>query len=101
MNCEAQGKTTLLFTKIPFFQGKTLNRQKCWIFSEVIVVAFECEECGYKNNELQPAGKLKDQGQNIVLTCIKPEVGIVYGAWINLFLIGFEQRCCEIRALYS
>jgi zinc finger protein len=60
MNCEAQGKTTLLFTRIPFFQ-------------EVIVVAFECEECGYKNNELQPAGKLKDQGQNLVLTCIKAE----------------------------
>jgi len=60
MNCHEQGKTTLLFTKIPFFQ-------------EVIVVAFECEHCGYKNNELQPAGQLKDQGIKITLNLIKAE----------------------------
>jgi len=74
MNCEQQGKTTLLFTKIPFFQGKNLTILNLSIFTEVIVVAFECEHCGYKNNELQPAGKLRDQGVLITLKCIKPGV---------------------------
>jgi len=43
MSCGKNGKTTLLLTKIPFFQ-------------EVVVVSFSCDECGFKNSELQPAG---------------------------------------------
>lgn len=39
VNCEQNGKTTILLTKIP-------------MFSDIIIVAFECENCGYKNSEV-------------------------------------------------
>jgi len=49
VNCEDNGNTTILLTKIPFFQ-------------EVILMSFYCEHCGYKNSEVQTGGKLKDRG---------------------------------------
>ena len=52
-NCEKQGKTTMLMTKIPFFR-------------EVILVSFCCDECGERNNEVQFAGKLADFGVDIM-----------------------------------
>ena len=42
-------------TKIPHFQ-------------EVVVTAFECPHCGYRNNELQSASTLADKGMKI--TCL-------------------------------
>ena len=38
-----QGMTRLLLTKIPFYR-------------EIILMSFECEHCGFKNNEVQTAG---------------------------------------------
>lgn len=55
LNCEAQGITRLFLTKIPFFR-------------EVIVSSFTCEECGYKNAELQPGGRIQDRGVSYKLT---------------------------------
>jgi len=42
MACGDQGKTRLLLTRIPFFR-------------DVIIMAFECEVCGFRNSEIQPA----------------------------------------------
>ncbi|XP_076457372.1 zinc finger protein ZPR1-like [Babylonia areolata] len=47
VSCEKQGVTRLFLTKIPFFR-------------EVIVSSFSCDECGYRNAELQPAGRIQD-----------------------------------------
>ena len=52
VNCEQNGTTTLLLTKIPFFR-------------EVILASFLCDHCGYRNNEVQFAGKLPDYGVSI------------------------------------
>lgn len=49
MNCEKNGTTRLLFIKIPFFR-------------EVILMSFECPECGYKSTEIQPGTALADTG---------------------------------------
>ncbi|GJJ11412.1 hypothetical protein Clacol_005645 [Clathrus columnatus] len=49
MSCGQQGITRMLLTKIPFFH-------------EVIVMSFRCGSCGDSNNEIQPAGAVKDQG---------------------------------------
>ncbi len=49
MNCEKNGTTRLLFTKIPFFR-------------EIILMSFECPECGYKSTEIQPGSALADTG---------------------------------------
>ena len=60
VNCEEQGTTRLLLTKIPFFQ-------------EVILMSFSCENCGYTNSELQPGGQLKDKGSRINLRLTYPK----------------------------
>ncbi|KAK4695919.1 zinc finger protein, partial [Lecanoromycetidae sp. Uapishka_2] len=49
MNCHKDGVTRLLFTKIPFFR-------------EIVLMSFYCEHCGLKNNEVQPAGEIQQQG---------------------------------------
>ena len=39
---------------------------------EIIVSSFECEECGFKNNEIQFGGKLGDFGVKYHLTVVNP-----------------------------
>ncbi|KAB0804167.1 hypothetical protein PPYR_01137 [Photinus pyralis] len=54
MNCQANGTTRLLLTKIPFYK-------------EIVLMSFSCDECGYANNEIQPGGQLPDKGIQITL----------------------------------
>lgn len=54
MNCGDNGITRLLLTKIPFYK-------------EVIVMSFDCEKCGFANNEIQSGGKIEEKGKRIVL----------------------------------
>ncbi|KAL2160394.1 hypothetical protein VTH06DRAFT_1567 [Thermothelomyces fergusii] len=49
MNCEENGTTRLLLTKIPYFR-------------EVIIMSFSCDKCGFANNEIQPAGTFQLKG---------------------------------------
>ncbi|KAF8327180.1 zf-ZPR1-domain-containing protein [Cantharellus anzutake] len=49
MSCGQQGITRMLLTSIPYFR-------------EIIVLSFQCEHCGFSNNEVQPAGSYKEQG---------------------------------------
>jgi zinc finger protein len=55
MSCEENGTTRLLLTKIPHFK-------------EVIIMAFECPHCGFKNNEIQSASVIAPQGQTQILS---------------------------------
>ena len=70
VNCEDNGITRLLFTKIPFFK-------------EVILMSFECEHCGYKSTEIQPGNALSDTG-------ITYEVKVVSARVILPLNIGYE-----------
>jgi len=54
MSCGDNGMTKLLLTKIPFYK-------------EVVLMSFECEKCGYRNNEVQSGGKIDEKGVRIVL----------------------------------
>lgn len=54
VNCEQNGTTRLLLTKIPFFR-------------EVIIMSFSCPHCGLKNSEIQPAGQIQEKGSKYVL----------------------------------
>jgi zinc finger protein len=49
MNCNENGITKLLLTKIPHFK-------------EVVIMAFECPHCGFKNNEIQSASAVAVHG---------------------------------------
>lgn len=44
----------MLLTKIPFYK-------------DVVIMSFDCEHCGYQNNELQSGGKIAEQGIEITL----------------------------------
>jgi zinc finger protein len=60
MNCEKNGKTTILLTKIPFFR-------------EIIISSFYCDECGFRNNEVQFGGKLPDFGVQMLFRVMRRE----------------------------
>ena len=53
-SCEGQGMTRLLLCSIPFFK-------------DIVVMSFSCDNCGYKNNEVQSAGSLAEKGIKITL----------------------------------
>ncbi|KAF2149069.1 zf-ZPR1-domain-containing protein [Myriangium duriaei CBS 260.36] len=49
MNCHENGTTKLLLTKIPFFK-------------EIIIMSFQCDECHFRNSEIQSAGEIQERG---------------------------------------
>lgn len=57
VECGKNGETRFMYTKIPMFK-------------ELILSSFSCEECGFRNNEVQFGGKLCDYGckYNLVVT---------------------------------
>ncbi|CCF56706.1 hypothetical protein KAFR_0B04100 [Kazachstania africana CBS 2517] len=54
MNCHENGTTRLLLTSIPYFR-------------EVVIMSFECEHCGLKNSEIQPASSIQEKGSKYIL----------------------------------
>ncbi|TPX38526.1 hypothetical protein SeLEV6574_g07752 [Synchytrium endobioticum] len=54
VNCEENGITRILFTKIPHFR-------------EIVVMAFECPHCAFRSSEVQSAGMIQEHGER--LTC--------------------------------
>ncbi|XP_031832131.1 zinc finger protein Zpr1 [Nomia melanderi] len=54
VSCGKNGITRLLLTKIPHYK-------------DVVVMSFDCEHCGYQNNEIQNSGKIQDKGIRITL----------------------------------
>ncbi|XP_022191605.1 zinc finger protein ZPR1 [Nilaparvata lugens] len=59
LNCGDNGITRLLLTKIPFYK-------------EVVLMSFECEHCGFKNNEIQQGGQFEEKGVRITLHVNEP-----------------------------
>ena len=57
MECEENGETRFMYTKIPMFK-------------EIILSSFSCEHCGHRNNEVQFGGKLGDYGCRYKLAVI-------------------------------
>ncbi|KAJ8907307.1 hypothetical protein NDN08_007421 [Rhodosorus marinus] len=53
MNCHKDGVTKILLTKIPFFK-------------EVVIMAFECDHCGYRSSDVQPGGQIGQLGVDIL-----------------------------------
>jgi len=60
MNCEHQGITRLLLTRIPFFR-------------DVILSSFECPHCNWQNCEIQSAGDIEEKGCKYELKVIDPK----------------------------
>ncbi|XP_046822333.1 zinc finger protein ZPR1 [Vespa crabro] len=59
VNCGKNGITRLLLTKIPHYK-------------DVVVISFDCENCGYQNNEIQSGSKISEKGIKITLEVSSP-----------------------------
>jgi len=60
VNCGENGITKLLLTKIPHYK-------------EVILMSFNCDNCGYQNNEIQSGGMVQDLGIKYKVKIIQPQ----------------------------
>ncbi|KAH0541311.1 hypothetical protein FGG08_004235 [Glutinoglossum americanum] len=49
MNCQEEGTTRLLLTRIPYFK-------------EIILMSFYCPHCHFRNNDIQSAGEIQQRG---------------------------------------
>ncbi|XP_028401947.1 zinc finger protein ZPR1-like [Dendronephthya gigantea] len=61
MACEEKGTTKILMTKIPYFH-------------EVVIMSFECQHCGNRNNEINSAGPVQSQGIRIEIKVAKGDL---------------------------
>ncbi|KAG5336502.1 ZPR1 protein, partial [Acromyrmex charruanus] len=57
VECGKNGITRLLLTKIPHYK-------------DMVLMSFECEHCGYQNNEIQSGGKIAEKGIKITLQVV-------------------------------
>jgi len=53
-SCGAPGESRMKIQMIPFFK-------------EVILMAFACDKCGYKSNEVKPGGQIAEKGRKTIL----------------------------------
>jgi hypothetical protein len=60
ISCEENGKTNIFPTSIPFFR-------------DVIVIAFRCQHCGYRNSEVQEM-EIQEKGSRFTLQVKTPQV---------------------------
>ena len=50
----------MCYTSVPFFK-------------ELIIMAFVCEHCGYRNSEIKEGGGISDKAKKITFTVTDPE----------------------------
>ena len=55
VSCYKEGVTKLLLTKIPHYK-------------EIILMSFNCDYCGFNNNEIQSGGAIQEQGLRVTVT---------------------------------
>jgi len=55
MECGENGMTRLLLTKIPHYK-------------EIILMSFNCDHCGFSNNEIQSGGVIQEKGVRLTVT---------------------------------
>ena len=59
-NCEKSGNVQMCFSSIPFFK-------------EIIIMAFICDFCGYRNSEIKEGGGVAGQAKRITVNVSDPE----------------------------
>lgn len=60
MNCQQNGETRMLLTKIPFFR-------------ETIIMSFSCSHCGHSDTSIQNAGEIQEKGSKYLFTLHHPD----------------------------
>lgn len=59
-NCDQMGNIQMCFSSIPFFK-------------EIIMMAFVCDECGYRNSEIKEGGGIGEKAKKITLAVKGPK----------------------------
>ena len=57
--CNLQGMTRMCICTIPGFK-------------EIIIMAFTCEYCGFKNNEVKSGGAIPQKARKLIFNCEHP-----------------------------
>jgi len=94
--CGKMGETRMAITKIPNF-------------SEIIMMCFVCEACGFKDAEVKPGGEIEAKGKTISLKTtletieddLKRDVLKSNDASIKIDEIGFESQAGTLGAVYT
>lgn len=80
MHCHSpNGVTKLLLTSIPYFR-------------EVVLMSFECPDCGFHNNEIQPASEIQERGSQYVFKISSKED-------LNRQVVKSEKATCKFLEL--
>jgi zinc finger protein len=58
--CDKEGEAKMCIASIPFFK-------------EIIIMAFSCDYCGYRNTDIKHGGGISDKATRIVFKIQKPE----------------------------
>ncbi|XP_017755920.1 PREDICTED: zinc finger protein ZPR1 [Eufriesea mexicana] len=79
MNCGQNGVTKLLLTKIPYYK-------------DIVLMSFDCEHCGFQNNEIQNSGKITEKG-------IRITVEVKSSRDLNRQVVKSDYTCVKIPSL--
>jgi zinc finger protein len=80
----------MMLTEIPFFK-------------KLVIMSFSCDECGYKNNEIQSGNALEDYGVKLTFKCLKAEDlqrNVVRGEYAATFLPELELEIPSCKKGY-
>ena len=58
--CQHEGKLRMIDADIP-------------LFKEIVIMAFTCDQCGYRNSEIKPSGEVSPKGRIHKLRVTRPE----------------------------
>lgn len=58
--CDQTGLVQMCFSSIPYFK-------------EIIIIAFVCDHCGYRNSEIKEGGGMSDKAKKITIRVEKPD----------------------------
>lgn len=58
-NCDQTGVVQMCYSSIPFFK-------------EIIIMAFVCESCGYRNSEIKEGGGIGEKAKKITFAVSEP-----------------------------
>lgn len=98
MQCHEQGTTRMLLCSIPFFRGI--------LYSEIVVMSFSCDHCGFANNDIQSATSLAPHGVHFELKARAPADLARYivkseHAALTIVELGFEIPPSAEKATYT
>lgn len=91
--CDKMGNVQMCYSSIPFFK-------------EIILMAFVCDFCGYRNSEIKEGGGIGDKGKKITLKVendedLNRDVFKSATAKFTIPELGFDMDAGSLGSLYS